>query len=247
MKTELHIHTSYSCDSLLSIRLLALICKAKAIDCIAVCDHNTISGALKAKQYFKKYGISVIVGEEIFTADGEVIGLFLKNEIPHGLSAEETAERITSQGGMIYIPHPYDAKRYKTVLKTDKIEKLAPVIDFIEICNGRNAESNFSKKQKEIADRYTDPVQTVRIAGSDAHAWFEPGRNFMLSESYDTNSPGEFKEAMLSAEKVTAPCLPAAHFHTKTVRLFKLLLKGKFNELYRIILRKCVKGNKKAG
>ena len=244
MKTELHIHTSHSCDSLLSIRLLALLCRLNAVDCIAVCDHNTISGAIKAKQYFLKHHINVIIGEEIFTADGEIIGLFLNSEIPAGLSSEETAERIMAQGGMVYIPHPYDAKRYKTVLRTDKIKKLAPVTDFIEIYNGRNIENSFSQKQQETADKYTDPSQTVRVAGSDAHAWFEVGRNYMISDSYDTNSPSEFKEAMRAAERKTAPCSAFSHFHTKIVRLFKLLLKGNFNELYRIILRKCVKGNK---
>ena len=245
MKTELHIHTAYSCDSILSIRLLALMCRLRSIDCIAVCDHNTISGALKAKQYFKKYHISVIIGEEIFTADGEIIGLFSNSEIPAGLSSGETAERIKAQGGIVYIPHPYDEKRYKTVLKTDKIKELASDIDLIEIHNGRNMENSFSEKQKETADKFTDPAHTARVAGSDAHAWFEIGRNFMSSESYDTNSPRAFKEAMLSAVRITVPCLPLSHFHTKMVRLLKLLLKGNFNELYRIIRRKCVKGNKK--
>lgn len=243
MKTELHIHTSYSHDSMLSIGLIALICRIKGIDCIAVCDHNTAEGALKARDRLRKKRINVIVGEEIFTESGEIIGLFLNGTIPQGLPAFRTAELIREQGGLIYIPHPYDEKRKKTVLTRDSLSQIADMADFIEIHNGRNISAEFDIKQKEAADRYTDPQRTVRVSGSDAHTWFELGRNYMISAEYDTSSPKSFKAAMASAEAVTAPCCAAAHFHTKLVRAFRLLLKGNFNELYRIILRKCRKGH----
>ncbi|MCM1523207.1 MAG: hypothetical protein NC120_02005 [Ruminococcus sp.] len=117
MKTELHVHTRYSHDSILCISLIGLMCRLRHIDCVAVCDHNTAAGGIAAKKILPRFGVKVIAGEEIFTDSGEIIGLFLKRDIPAGLSAEDTVREIKKQGGLVYIPHPYDEKRYKTVLK----------------------------------------------------------------------------------------------------------------------------------
>ena len=133
MKTELHIHTRYSHDSLLCLNLLGVMCKIKKIDCIAICDHNTILGGLMAKKILSRYGIQVIVGEEIFTDSGEIIGLFLNSNISAGLTANKTVSEIKAQGGIVYIPHPYDEKRYRTVLKLKVLKQISNQIDLIEI------------------------------------------------------------------------------------------------------------------
>ena len=243
MKVELHVHTRYSHDSLLGYGLLAFICKIKKIDCIAICDHNTVAGAIKYKQLFKKLHIEVIVGEEIFTREGEIIGLFIKSNIQKGLSAEETVNRIKDQNGLVYVPHPYDEKRYKTVLSIDALKKIVQQVDFIEIHNGRNVESSFSKKQLAIAQEYTNSSRTVYVTGSDAHTFFEIGRNYMLIDSIDIKSPEKFKASLKSARLVTSECIPISHFATRVARIIKLLMEGEFYELSSIIHKKCTKRN----
>ena len=130
-KIELHVHTKFSNDSLLLENFLLLMCKIKRIDIIVITDHNTIVGAHKIKDKFRKHNIGVIVGEEIFSRDGEIIGLFLNEKIDAGLSADETINQIKKQNGIVYIPHPYDKKRIKSVLRYEKIIKLQDKIDLV--------------------------------------------------------------------------------------------------------------------
>lgn len=241
MKTELHVHTRFSHDSLLGLNLLAVMCKIKKINCVVICDHNTISGVYKARKVLSNYGIGVIAGEEIFTDSGEIIGLFLKKNIPPGLTAIETVYSIKSQGGLVYIPHPYDCKRYKTVLKVEALKEIADQIDFIEVHNGRNISLDFSIRQKEIADQYTDSEKTVRICGSDAHTFFEIGRNYLISEGYQIDNPKDFKEKLKKAQPHIAVCLPFSHVATKVIRLINWILEGNIDELHRIIKRRCSK------
>lgn len=245
MKTELHIHTRYSHDSLLCINLIGLICKIKQINCVAICDHNTVSGGIAARKILSKYGVKVIVGEEIFTKDGEIIGLFLSSNIPDGLSASETVFEIKKQGGLVYIPHPYDEKRYKTVLSEESLISISKYIDLIEIHNGRNVTMKFSEKQKEIAKKYMDKRKTAFICGSDAHTFFELGRNYIISEEFDYNNPALFKEALMSSKIVIEKNHFLSHRTTKFVRLIKLIVNGDVNGLFRIIGRKRNGRNKK--
>ena len=111
-KSEFHVHTRYSKDSILSYWLLLLILKIKKINTVAITDHNEVAGALKYKDKFKKHGIELIVGEEIFTNKGEIIGLGLTTKIEPDLSPKETIKQIKEQNGIVYVPHPYDEKRY---------------------------------------------------------------------------------------------------------------------------------------
>ena len=115
IRLETHCHTRYSKDSLLLHSLLYMKCRLCHIDAIAICEHNNILGALKFKEYCskRKNKVFVIVGEEIMTSSGEIIGLYLNEEIPAGLSCDETIDRIINQGGVVYVPHPYDEKELK--------------------------------------------------------------------------------------------------------------------------------------
>lgn len=135
IRLETHCHTKFSKDSLLPFTLLYLKCKLCGISCIAITEHNNIIGATKFKEYCRKRksNLCVIVGEEIMTESGEVIGLYLKKEIPQGLSCKETIAQIREQKGIVYVPHPYDEKRNKTVLKEECIKRFAPVIDCMEL------------------------------------------------------------------------------------------------------------------
>ena len=140
-KVEFHVHTKYSHDSMLPLWLLYLKCRLKKIDYIAITEHNNIIGALKFKKFCKKRGsqVKVIVGEEIMTSGGEIIGLFLCKKIQAGMTPEDTISEIRKQKGVVYIPHPYDEKRHKTVLKEEYIKANILNIDCIECHNGEGS------------------------------------------------------------------------------------------------------------
>ena len=238
IRMETHCHTRYSKDSLLLHSLLYMKCRLCPIDAIAICEHNNIQGALKFKEYCskRKNKVFVIVGEEIMTSSGEVIGLYLNEEIPAGLSCDETIDRIKSQGGVVYVPHPYDEKRAKTVLSEDCIRLNSYRIDCIECYNGRNVEEKYSVMQERIANKYG----LVKVIGSDAHTLMEIGRNYMEVDSIPSNS-SEFKSVIKSCTFHTKPCIKFSHKVTKFAKLIKMILKGNFNEIYRVINRKIKK------
>ncbi len=238
MKVEFHVHTIYSKDSMLTWPFILLMCKIKKIKAIAITDHNEIKGAIKYKRILSKYGIIVIVGEEIFTSDGEIIGLFLKKKIEPNLTAKETVIEIKKQNGLVYIPHPYDEKRAKTVINELALRGIASDVDFIEIHNGRNIKSSFSKEQEKIAEK----LHLRKVVGSDAHTFYELGRNYCILNSFE-------KKDLLSENILDSyyekKCLSIAHFNTKIVRGLKMLKRGDVNGIFRGIYRKFRRGNKK--
>lgn len=235
MRLETHVHTKYSHDSLLCFWLIYARCLMKKINIIAVTEHNNIDGAIAFRNYCEKRGnkIKVIVGEEIMTDKGEIIGLYLNVSVPAGMSVEETIRAIHSQDGIVYVPHPYDEKRAKTVLDETEIAKYRQQIDCIECHNGRNISSNYDIKQTDIAKKYDLPM----VIGSDAHTFFEIGRNYMNIdiEPYDAK---HFKAAIEKAAFHQMKCIKICHLFTVMARMIKLLKRGKIHELYRIIYRK---------
>ena len=235
MNAEFHIHTRYSRDSILNSFFVLLMCKLKKINLLAITDHNEIIGAQKYKEKLSKHNIEVIVGEEIFTTEGEIIGLYLSHKIEPNLTPKETIDLIKKQGGYVYIPHPYDEKRYKTVLKYDEIIRNKENIDFIEVHNGRNIDESFSKRQNEISNELEE---TVKIIGSDAHTFYELGRNFGTIDYTGKESlKNAVKEGMFKKKK----CIKIAHLNTKIARIITLIEKGELYELFRVIKRKCKK------
>lgn len=237
VKCEIHTHTQYSHDSYLNFYGYLIRLKMKKINIVGITDHNEIEGAISFKKKLKKFGIDVIVGEEIFTESGEVIGLFLKEKIKPGLSLKETIKEIKKQKGLVYIPHPYDLKRNKTVIPFEEIKKYKKEIDFIEIHNGRNIEEYYSEIQYEIYNEISDYV--VPVVGSDAHTFFELGRNYMNINNFAyEGDPKEFKKMISNANFNKKKCLPIFHEITKIVRVVKHLSKGDFNGLFRIAKKK---------
>ncbi|MEG6584316.1 PHP domain-containing protein [Dendrosporobacter sp. 1207_IL3150] len=166
---EMHVHTCFSKDSLMSLQQLAAACKQKKIDCIAVTDHNTIRGAVAFRAAYP--WIKVIIGEEISTAEGEIIGYFLAEEIEPGLSAKETIRKIKAQGGLVCVPHPFDKKRSGVLKHKALLENLSD-IDIIEAFNGRNINhcSNIE------AFRFAEEYGKLKSVGADAHTANELGR-----------------------------------------------------------------------
>ncbi len=237
-KIEFHIHTRFSSDSIDTKFFIKLMCKLKKINCIAITDHNEVKGALKYKQYFEKKGIKVIVGEEIFTKDGEIIGLFLDKKIQPNMSLENTIKEIRKQNGIVYVPHPYDEKRKKTVLNYEKLKKCKNDIDLIEIHNGRNISLEYSKIQSKIAKE----LNINPVIGSDAHCFIELGRNYVIlnskvSEINRDNLIENLKDVTYNKKK----CINIIHFYTKLVKIWKMLLRGDFNGIYQSFKKRCQK------
>lgn len=232
VRTEFHIHTKYSHDSAMGMHALARMCKLRHIDCLAITDHNEIAGALAFKPYLESQGIQVIVGEEVFTSEGEIIGLWLSEHIERGLTPEETIAEIRRQGGLVYVPHPYDEKRYKTVLKPEALARVANDIDCIEVHNGRNISAEYDAKQKAIAEQYNLP----QIIGCDAHCFFEVGRNYV--ESAEPFTKENFLNNLASSTFHGSQCLSIAHTGTKLVRGTRILRKEGVGGILRVLNRK---------
>ena len=236
IKAEFHVHTRYSNDSILNKYFILFMCKLKKIKLLAITDHNEIQGALKYKDFFCKHKIEVIVGEEIMTECGEIIGLYLNKKIEANLSVGETIRQIKEQNGLIYLPHPYDEKRYKTVLDEKQQLRYKEYFDFVEIHNGRNVSEKFDRQQEKIQKK----LEVIGIVGSDAHTFFELGRNYML---INYNGKEGLSESIKNGKMINSRCIKVAHRVTKIARIIKMIEKGEFYGIYRIIVRKCNKKN----
>lgn len=159
-KVDLHTHSTDSPDGGISLDQYAQALNDGVLDYIAITDHNTIT---LAQSLHKELGKQIIVGEEIDTSEGEIIGLFLKKAIKPGLSAKKAAQAIKEQGGLVYIPHPFE-----TVRRGLSKENLAQIIDLVDIIEVYNGRAIFSNKGPQA-------VTTARInnkpgaASSDAH------------------------------------------------------------------------------
>lgn len=234
-KVELHVHTKFSHDSNLPFWLIYLMCRIRGITHIAITEHNNLQGAIAFDDYCKSKGnkLKVIKGEEIMTLQGEIIGLFLTNEIKAGLTPDETIRLIKEQNGIVYVPHPYDEKRYKTVLKPEVLAKCYRDVDFIECYNGRNSSEKYGEQQTSIANKYG----IAKVIGADSHIWFELGRNYLIT-TICPESIESFKIAVANAEFHKSKCLKLAHFGTKFDRFLKFIVKGDFYGLYRFINKK---------
>ncbi|MBR7042041.1 MAG: PHP domain-containing protein, partial [Bacilli bacterium] len=161
----------------------------------------------------------------------EIIGLYLNERIEPKLSASDTIKEIRRQKGLVYIPHPYDGKRHKTVIDEDVLRKIKNDVDFIECHNGRNIKKEYS----DVQDRMADELNITKIIGSDVHTFYEVGRNYCLVNPFTKETlVKEIKTATFHKKN----CLKFAHFHTKIVRLIKLIKGGNFSELSRIINKK---------
>jgi len=171
LRADLHVHTDTSPDSLLSPRRLVALCLRRGIQCLAITDHNRLQGAWEVAQVAPN-GLWVIVGEEVRTAQGEMLGLFLTAEVPPGLSAVETAARIRAQGGLVGLPHPRD--RFRSVVPPETVQALAEasLLDFLE---GRNGRVMLSQDNRE-AEAWGRALGRPLSAGSDAHCALELGR-----------------------------------------------------------------------
>jgi glycosyltransferase involved in cell wall biosynthesis len=193
---DLHMHTDHSPDCATPVEVLLETAKERGLGAIAITDHNEISGALEAREAAKRIGgIKVIVAEEVKTAsEGEVIGLFLEEKIERGMSMAETIAEIRRQGGLVYVPHPFD--RFHSVPDYEHLLKIVEEIDILEVFNPRIALSAFNEEAVRFARKYS----IVPGAGSDSHV--AQGLGSVKIRLRDFEGPEEFLESMRQADIV---------------------------------------------
>jgi predicted metal-dependent phosphoesterase TrpH len=168
----MHTHCEASPDSRTRIADQARAVRAAHIDVICATDHNTIEGALRLRELADDF--RVIIGEEVSSRDGEIIGLFLDRAIPRDLSGEETIARIHDQGGLAVVPHPFSINR-RYHIRRPALDRLRSQIDALEVFNAR--EAIFLNNRSAAA--YAKKHDIVGTAGSDAHRAAEIGRAFV--------------------------------------------------------------------
>jgi hypothetical protein len=195
---DLHMHTDHSHDCATPVEVLLATAHTQGLGAIAVTDHNEISGALEARAQAEEAGVKVIVGEEVKTAgQGEVIGLFLQEKIPRGLSLSETVAEISRQGGLVYVPHPFD--RMHSVPDYEHLLTILDEVDAIEVFNPRVAIGAFNEEAARFAAKY----RIIAGAGSDSHVAQGLGSVRIRMREFD--GPQEFLQSLRDADILTRP------------------------------------------
>jgi predicted metal-dependent phosphoesterase TrpH len=201
---DLHMHTDHSHDCATPVEVLLATAAEQGLGAIAVTDHNEISGALEARARAAEsesnpaHPVKVIVGEEVKTADeGEVIGLFIEERIPRGLTLSETVAEIRRQGGLVYVPHPFD--RLHAVPDYEHLLPVLDDVDAIEVFNPRVAIGAFNEEAARFAAKY----RIAAGAGSDSHV--AQGLGSVRVRMRDFDGPQEFLQSLREAEIVTRP------------------------------------------
>ncbi len=194
IEVDLHMHTDHSGDCATPVNVLLQTARDRGLGAIAITDHNEVSGALEARKIAEQMGdIKVIVAEEVKTAEqGEVIGLFLEEKIPKGLTMAETIAEIRRQGGLVYVPHPFD--RFHSVPDYEHLLDIVEEIDLLEVFNPRVAVTAFNEEAVRFARKY----RIVPAAGSDSHV--AQGLGSVRQRIHDFDGPAEFLEAMRDAD-----------------------------------------------
>ena len=191
---DLHVHSRHSKDCSSPVEAILATALEVGLGAVAIADHNTIAGGLEGKALAGN-DLVVIVAEEVMTQQGEVIGLFLEEEIPAGKSFSETLSLIKEQGGLVYVPHPFDRLRttpsYRSLV--DNLHR----IDVIETYNARNALAYFNLNAERFAAKYN----VVAGAGSDAHVLAGLGTAMLRMPRF--HDPASFMQALREADIVT--------------------------------------------
>ena len=194
VRVDCHLHTAVSGDAVTSIDELAERVEHEHLDVVCITDHNVTAAAVAAAE--RGIGARVIVGEEIRTRDGDVIGLFLTERIPYVLPLAEAIAKIRETGGLVYLPHPFDPGR--STLKPAVSERLCSegIADIVEVFNAKIVEQEQNRQAALLAARYDLPGG----AGSDAHDPDGIGAAYL--EMPDFDGPADFLAALRHASVV---------------------------------------------
>jgi hypothetical protein len=213
VRAEFHCHSIYSYDSTSRLDKLLQTARQRGVQRLCITDHNTIEGALHAKQMDPDL---VVVGEEVMTSHGELIGLFLQEEIPAHLPALETIRLMREQGAFITIPHPCDI--YRTFWTPEELDEVVPLLDAVEVFNAHCFKQKYNEAALELAERHNKPF----TVGSDAHIYSEVG--LATLELPDFHSADELRQSVqqviIHAERVSPLEHAAASGLVRLRRLF---------------------------
>jgi len=193
LRVEFHCHTIFSKDCLVTPGQLVECGRRKHLDRIIVTDHNSIAGALAARELDPE---RIIVGEEIMTTGGEVLAAFVQTEIPPGLTPQETIGRLRRQGAFISLAHPFDEARRGSWRLQDLLD-LVPLVDAIETFNSRCTRPEQNREALQFAEQHG----LAGTVGSDAHTCWELGRSTLLLPSF--RNAVELRDVLRQAEPRT--------------------------------------------
>ena len=213
-KLDLHTHSTLSSDGGITPDQFESLINRRTLDYIAITDHNQINTALTLHE---RLGQPIIVGEEIMTSEGEVIGLFLRQHIPPHQSLSATLKAIKAQAGLVYVPHPADPRRHG--LSLNAIRAHRPLIDLIEIFNARRLPSSSNQKVTTFAKTLNIPGGV----GSDAHSFAEIGRTYSLLTAAPT--PETLPHLLTTATHHTHSVTFRSFFAPSLNRLKKFIVK----------------------
>lgn len=194
MRLDLHCHSEASSDCITPLSSFPARCRAAGIRVQAITDHNEIWGAQQLQKMLADEGatdLSIIVGEEVSTREGELVGLFLSECIPAGLSPEETVSEIKAQGGLVLLPHGFDPlKRHR--LKPGARERIAEHIDIVEVFNARVSRQKWNVAASAWAARH----DLAASAGTDAHTLKDVGTAWLETPYRPVNGPADLLAAL---------------------------------------------------
>ncbi len=177
MKVDFHVHTDHSGDGRMPPGRVVELAVERGLDGIVVCDHNTVEGGKAVREHVSTHAaelgrpLLVIVGTEVKTAEGEIIGAFCEEDVERGMSPEDTVAAIHAQGGLAIVPHPFDRFR-RSAMGGPTLRRIACGVDAIEGFNARNVMPADDRKAQDFARAQGIPV----VAGSDAHIEYELAR-----------------------------------------------------------------------
>jgi hypothetical protein len=208
LRADFHSHSNYSRDSVIGPQAFIDTCVRKGVTCIAVTDHNEIEGAFVIEKLARERAdgkLKVVIGEEVKTSEGEIIGLFLKELVQRGMSPEDTVDAIHAQGGLAVIPHPYDIFR-RSVLTDDAIERVKTTVDAIEGFNCRNILARHDQKARDTAAGAGKPI----TLGTDSHSPWELGGAALEIDDFET--PEDLLQSLRGGRIVGGRSLPMVHW-----------------------------------
>ena len=193
VRVDLHTHTMWSGDSTTTPDEFATAAEASGLDVVCITDHNAIDGAVVLRE---RLACRVIIGEELRTAAGEIIGLFLTERVPAGVSHVDAAKAIRDQGGVVYIPHPFDPMRRN--MSEAALYELAEadLIDAVEVLNAKTSLASLNRRAAAFAAEFG----IVGGAGSDGHVPDALGAAYVEMADFDT--PMEFLASLASADVI---------------------------------------------
>ena len=217
MKIDLHCHTEASADCSTPLELFPARCRARGVWVQAITDHNEIWGAQKLQEMveeekIKKAGfpLTIIVGEEVSTIHGEIIGLFLKEKIPAGMTPRETVDAITEQGGLVVLPHGFDPlKRLR--LQPAALETIEDEINVVETFNARISQLRWNQAAVDWAKLHGVPMS----AGSDAHTLSDIGSAWVEVPVQKIQTPQDLVKALAAGVPVGEWTHPVVAFAYK--------------------------------